>query len=192
MSLAKPIENNASGPWWQHRWPWIILFMLSSVIVACMVTIYIAVTTRDSLVADDYSKHGRGINQRLEKDQKALSLGVVASLGYAKVNASTFELSIALALPRLDGQGPNNDSNNVNTGKLPAFLILELSHPTMAQLDRNLVLRRVSEDDTHYNIHTEPLAAAYWHASIYSPDKDWRVRSRLEVVEPSGSPGTNK
>ncbi|MGA1096324.1 MAG: FixH family protein, partial [Burkholderiaceae bacterium] len=50
------MNHNTSGPWWQHRWPWIILFMLSSVIVACMVTIYIAVTTRDSLVADDYSK----------------------------------------------------------------------------------------------------------------------------------------
>ena len=188
MSLAKPIESNASGPWWQHRWPWIILFMLSSVIVACMITIYIAVTTRDSLVADDYSKHGRGINQRLEKDQKAVSLGVAASLSYTKVNLSSSELSIALELPRQEDQG----SNNLSTAKPPAFLILELSHPTMAQLDRNLVLRRVSEDKTHYNIQTEPLAAAYWHVSIYSPDKDWRVRSRLEVVEPSGSLDTNK
>ena len=188
MSLAKPIESNTSGPWWQHRWPWIILFMLSSVIVACMVTIYIAVTTRDSLVADDYSKHGRGINQRLEKDQKALSLGVVASLSYAKVNASTFELTIALELPKQEDQG----SNNLTGGNSPAFLILELSHPTLAQLDRNLVLRRVSGNNIRYSIQTDPLAAAYWHASIYSPDKDWRVRSRLEVVEPPDSLGANK
>jgi hypothetical protein len=188
LSLAKPIESNASGPWWQHRWPWIILFMLSSVILACMVTIYIAVTTRDSLVADDYSKHGRGINQRLEKDQKALSLGVVARLGYAKVNASTSELTIALERPGQEDQG----SNNPSIARPPAFLILELSHPTMAQLDRNLVLRRVSENNMRYSIQTEPLAAAYWHASIYSPNKDWRVRSRLEVIEPSGSPGVNK
>jgi hypothetical protein len=188
LSLAKPIESNTSGPWWQHRWPWIILFMLSSVILACMVTIYIAVTTRDSLVADDYSKHGRGINQRLEKDHKALFLGVVANLSYAKVNASSSELVIALKPPRQEDQV----SNNLSTAKPPAFLILELSHPTMAQLDRNLVLRRKSEDDTHYSIQTEPLAPAYWHASIYSPDKDWRVRSRLEVTEPSDSPGANK
>jgi hypothetical protein len=113
---------------------------------------------------------------------------MVASLSYAKVNASTSELVIALKPPRQEEQG----SNNLSTVKPPAFLILELSHPTMAQLDRNLVLRRRSEDDTHYSIQAEPLAPAYWHASIYSPEKDWRVRSRLEVTEPSDSLGANK
>jgi uncharacterized protein len=172
--------NNTSGPWWQHRWPWIILFMLSSVIVACMVTIYIAVTTRDSLVADDYTKHGRGINQRLEKDQRALELGVSAGLGYAFNALKTPVLTIELQAPEPQGA---DAVTGVPTAS-PAFLVLELSHPTIAQLDRNLVLRRVSEDSQIYRIQTEPLAAAYWHAAIYPPERDWRVRTRLEVSKP--------
>jgi uncharacterized protein len=179
LSLTNPINSNSSGPWWQHRWPWIILFMLSSVIVACMVTIYIAVTTRDSLVADDYSKHGRGINQRLEKDQRALELGVQAKLSYAFDASQGSELTIELLAP--EPQGTSAGPGDI--GAHAAFLILELSHPTMAQLDRNLILRRVSEVSPTYRIHTEPLAAAYWHAFIYPPQKDWRIRTRLDVSE---------
>ncbi|MGA0824338.1 MAG: FixH family protein, partial [Burkholderiaceae bacterium] len=117
------MNHNTSGPWWQHRWPWIILFMLSSVIVACMVTIYIAVTTRDSLVADDYSKHGRGINQRLEKDQRALELGVQAKLGYALNASQGSELTIELLAP--EPQGTSAGPGDIGTPS--AFLILQLS-----------------------------------------------------------------
>lgn len=180
MSLANPINSNSSGPWWQHRWPWIILFMLSSVIVACMVTIYIAVTTRDSLVADDYSKHGRGINQRLEKDQKALELGMQAQLRYLSSADTGNEFVIELLQ-----SGASDSTKNLTPARAqPAFLILELSHPTKAQLDRSLVLRRVTEDSQTYRVQTESLVAAYWHAAIYPPEKDWRVRTRLDVSEP--------
>lgn len=174
------MNSNSSGPWWQHRWPWIILFMLSSVIVACMLTIYIAVTTRDSLVADDYSKHGRGINQRLEKDQKALELGMQAQLRYSSSADNGNEFVIELL------QSGASDSNKDSTSAIaqPAFLILELSHPTKAELDRSLVLRRVAEDSQSYRIQTESLVAAYWHAAIYPPAKDWRIRTRLDVSEP--------
>ncbi|MGA1097143.1 MAG: FixH family protein, partial [Burkholderiaceae bacterium] len=141
---------------------------------------YIAVTTRDSLVADDYSKHGRGINQRLEKDQRALELGVQAKLGYALNASQGSELTIELLAP--EPQGTSAGPGDIGTPS--AFLILELSHPTMARLDRNLILRRVSEVIPTYRIQTEPLAAAYWHASIYPPQKDWRIRTRLDVSEP--------
>ena len=177
MSHANRFVNNTSGPWWQHRWPWIILFMLSSVIVACMVTIYLAVTTRDSLVADDYSKQGRGINQRLEKDQRAFELGVTARLGYTSSPLTISELTIELQTREPEAAVVRSGV----TAPSPAFLVLELSHPTLAQLDRKLVLRRVSEDSLSYRIQTEPLAAAYWHAAVYPPEKDWRVRTRLDV-----------
>ena len=151
--------------------------MLSSVIVACMVTIYLAVTTRDSLVADDYSKQGRGINQRLEKDQRAFELGVTARLGYTSSPLTISELTIELQTREPEAAVVRSGV----TAPSPAFLVLELSHPTLAQLDRKLVLRRVSEDSLSYRIQTEPLAAAYWHAAVYPPEKDWRVRTRLHV-----------
>ncbi|MFZ9757701.1 MAG: FixH family protein, partial [Burkholderiaceae bacterium] len=46
MSQSNPIQKEI---WWKQPWPWIILGMLSSVVVASMVTIVIAVKTQDTL-----------------------------------------------------------------------------------------------------------------------------------------------
>lgn len=44
---------NEASPWHREPWPWIIIGLLGSAIVASLVTLWIAVTNPDHLVVDE-------------------------------------------------------------------------------------------------------------------------------------------
>jgi len=166
MTTRTPASNPPTRPWTSEPWPWIILGMLGTVVVASILTLVIAMDTTDSLVADDYTKHGKAINQRLEKDEAAHRLGVVLrprvqALGQGQVR---IEALLELADP---------------TAAPPETLLLSLSHPTMSRLDTRLTLTR--QPSGAYSVLATPPMAGAWHAAFESPEGSWRVRTRLEI-----------
>ena len=50
------------------------------VIVAGVITLWLAVRSSDGLVTDDYYKQGLAVNQVLERDHRAAALGLRADL----------------------------------------------------------------------------------------------------------------
>ena len=160
----RPLHTQSSA-WWRHRWPWIILTMLGGTIIACMVTIYIAVTTQDSLVAADYTRHGKGINERLEKDLAAQR----RDIRLAPTAQRQPDGSVVFAVSLSSGAGE----------PAPEFLRLQLAHPTIGAQDRSLTLVQVQPGQ--YRAQTQDLMAGYWHLSLEDPSGLWRVRSRLPI-----------
>jgi hypothetical protein len=67
-------------PWYREPWPWVIIGMLSFVVIACFVTLGIAIWSYDGLVAEDYYKKGLTINRVLEREERSAALGLSASL----------------------------------------------------------------------------------------------------------------
>lgn len=65
-----------SKPWYREPWPWILMAGPALVVVAGFVTFYLAASTFDGMVADDYYKQGLAINKVLERDRAALRLGL--------------------------------------------------------------------------------------------------------------------
>ena len=63
------------GPWYREPWPWIIMAGPAVVVVAGVVTAWIAFSGADGLVADDYYKQGLAINKVLAREQRAAFLG---------------------------------------------------------------------------------------------------------------------
>ena len=55
-----------SQPWYREPWPWILMAGPAIVVVAGFVTAYLAVTTNDGLVAEDYYRRGIEINRTRE------------------------------------------------------------------------------------------------------------------------------
>jgi hypothetical protein len=159
------LDSNQKEIWWKQPWPWIILGMLGSVVVASMVTIVIAVKTQDTLVDSDYTKAGKTINLRLEKDQKAERLGIVIQLK-AKPSADGYSLITAdyKAADSVAGQ--------------PKFLRLNLSHPTLANQDVSIAL--ILRDAGEYKAQISDLPSAHWYYSIEDPEAQWRIKGRLE------------
>ena len=162
---ARPLQGRAPVAWWQNRWPWIILGMLGSTILACMITIVIAVKTQDSLVADDYTRHGKGINQRLEKDQEAQRRGITLLPTATRQPDGAVVFVLVYSAPE--------------SSPAPEFLRLHLAHPTIGAQDRSLAL--VQTAPGRYQAQATEIMAGYWHLSAEDPAGQWRVRSRLPI-----------
>lgn len=68
---------NSTGPWWKFGYVWLIVAGPTIVVMACFVTLYLAVTQPDPLVTQDYYRRGVEINKTLADDAKAASLVTV-------------------------------------------------------------------------------------------------------------------
>ena len=124
MSLLT--DNLTAIPWYREPWPWILMAGPLAVIVAGMVTLWLAIESGDGLVADDYYKRGLAINQTLSRTQLAeqLSLGARVTL-----DADAHRVRVVLT----------------GSGRLPADLRLRLVHPTRAVSDQLIGLHAVEQ-----------------------------------------------
>lgn len=160
--MSKPAQPRAT-PWYREPWPWLLMLGPLVVVVAGLVTAYLAVVSSDGLVVDDYYKEGLGINQRTARDQRAADLGVVAEL----VLGANGERIRALL--------------QANEGvRLPDSLIMRVAHPTRPGLDQKLLLR--SEGGSVYGGTLRPLQGR-WHVILEDEGQEWRLLGDW-VVEP--------
>ena len=76
-------DNLLAKPWYREPWPWLLMAGPCVVIVAGFFTLWLAITSDDGLVADDYYKRGLAINQTLSRALRAeqLALGARVVLG---------------------------------------------------------------------------------------------------------------
>lgn len=108
-------------PWYRQGWPWVLILLPLAVVVACFVTLYLALRTDEALVRDDYYKEGLAINRRLEQEAHARELGISGELRY---DTATLGLELRLAGPALAAKQ----------------LSLAILHPTDDEQDQSLTL----------------------------------------------------
>lgn len=114
-------------PWYRQAWPWFLISLPASAVVAGSFTFYLAAKGWDGPVANDYYKQGLAINEELSRSTKARELGVVANLrlgGLVVGDRVKVELSAAQPLPA------------------EAALRVRLIHPGRREADRLAVLAR--------------------------------------------------
>jgi hypothetical protein len=141
--------------------------LLSITVVAGLVTVWIAVVNRDSLVSDDWYKDGTAINQRLGRLEAAQMAGIEASISLSN------ERAIELELVGRDVDGVDR-------------LRLDLRHPTIEARDRSVVLERGS-DGMFRGAFAEPLRGR-WYSTLepvgaFSADdaRAWRLSRTLQL-----------
>jgi hypothetical protein len=151
MSTAESVLSDR--PWYREPWPWILMAGPAAVIVAGVVTVWLAVSSADGLVAEDYYKQGLAINRVIEREQAARQLGLTAQLEPA---AGRLLLSLSGA-----------------SGAHPPALFVQLAHATRAGHDLRLRLARVT--DGRYEGALPPLPPGRWRVSIEDPQASWRI-----------------
>ncbi len=146
-----------SEPWYRQFWPWFLIALPGSVVIAGLTTLYIANRHADDLVVSDYYKDGLAINKELEKQARAEELGINAELLLTEERVQV----------RLNGV----------SGTEPPSLYLRLSHPLEADRDFSLTLDRVAP--TLYVGVLPAPAAENWHWRLEADDAGWRLDGSL-------------
>jgi hypothetical protein len=68
---AKVATKPTPKPWWHYGHAWLVFGGPAAVVLACIVTVYIAVSKQDPVVDQDYYRKGIEINQTLEREAAA-------------------------------------------------------------------------------------------------------------------------
>ncbi len=142
-------------PWYKNRWPWILMVGPAVVIVAGVITAWLALVSNDGLVTDDYYKQGLTVNQQLHRDHYASQLGLRADLMRSG-------MSVRLLLSARDAKD------------FPKEVAIKLAHPTRAGLDQTL--KMVSEGQGFYNGKLSQDVSGRWLVSIEDPSGEWRLQ----------------
>jgi len=142
-------------PWYNHRWPWLLMLGPALVIVAGSYTMWLAITREDAMVVGDYYKEGRAINQDLKRDRVAASLGISLHLEYDPVAGALAGNLRSLGAP------------------LGGDIRLHLAHPTRPEKDIQLQLQADRNGD--FSIGLPMLELARWQVQIENDKRDWRV-----------------
>lgn len=152
MSIMK------SQPWYREPWPWILITLPMTAVVASMITIWLAIKSADGLVEDDYYKQGIGINKTLHRDQAAqdLHLGAYLSLGS-------------------DGRTISVNLSGKLAG-MPDTLQLSLLHPTQAHRDLHISLQEGAKG--RYSALVPNMRNGRWDIVLEAPQGDWRLTGR--------------
>lgn len=141
---------STSKPWYREPWPWILMAGPAAVLVAGVVTTWIAFASADGLVADDYYKRGLAINQDLKREQLAVQRGIDA-----RVSVHAGRLTVEL------------------TGAAPEALFVQLAHATRAGHDQRLRLAQAAPG--RYEAELPALPPGRWKLVLQDPRGEWRI-----------------
>ena len=144
-------------PWYREPWPWLLMAGPALVVVAGIITAWIAVTHEDGLVADDYYKRGLAINKELRRDATAAALNVKA-----RIMIGDSAVRVFLAVP----------------AAMPKRLVLQLVHPTRAVLDQRVVLD--ASPAGWYEGRLAGWGAGRWGVLLEDEARTWRLAGELK------------
>jgi hypothetical protein len=143
-------------PWYRHPWPWLLMSGPAIVVVAGIVTAYIAFSTSDGLVEDDYYKQGLAVNQAVTRNQRADELGLQAEVVRSD-----------------DGMALRVFLRGREASVFPPALSLRITHPTRGGSDQSLVLR--ADGAGFYSGKLSAPLSGRWRVALEDDKHEWRL-----------------
>ena len=152
-------------PWYKQPLVWMIIAIPSSAVIAGFATFYLAVTTDDGLVADDYYKQGLSINRKIAREDAAKGLRLIAEID---VDTDTGFIKVKFNKGKID--------------TYPSSLLLTLKHATQQQRDKRVTLQHGIADE-YVGAVADGIQEGVWHFELTSnADEnagDWRLAKRV-------------
>lgn len=154
-------KRTDTRPWYREPWPWFLMAGPLIVVVAGFVTAWLAFSSNDGLVEDDYYKQGLAVAQRVERDQKAAGMGLGADL----MLGSGSEVRLFLTAKE--------------SMSFPERLTLHIVHPTRAGHDQHLTMQR--GDAGYYVARLAAPLGGRWHVQLEDEARRWRLAAEWNV-----------
>ena len=139
-------------PWYRQFWPWFLILLPGTAVVASLYTLIIANQYADDLVVDDYYKEGLAINRQLKRQNEARVLELKATF-----TSQQRQLDIQL-------EGPIEASQ----------LRLLLSHAMESDQDFAVPVQQVGRG--HYRVLLPQVLKGRWHWALdEGVSSHWRL-----------------
>lgn len=148
-------------PWYHHPWMWLVVGLPLASVVASLTFVTIAVKNQDDLVRDDWYKAGRAINNDLDAEKYAQTLGLKGVL--------TLEPAIPAVSISIE-----------NGASLPDNLQLLLIHSTIAQEDMTAIITRAADGTWRGSLPRLPMGKRHLMlepAALKAGEVRWRLRA---------------
>ncbi len=158
------MQNTDKKPWYRYPFVWMIIAIPSSAVIMGFHFFWLAVTSDDGLVADDYYKQGMAINRNLERDSSAKDNSISALF-----EMSNTENWIKLAL----------DKGVLDT--YPDTLQLKLQYAVHDHNDVDLVLNH-GQGNQYIGIIKQPLIDGKWYLEV--SHGAWRLNGHFKADKP--------
>lgn len=167
------VDKNAA--WYKQFWPWFLILLPGSVVIASIVTLIIAANGADSLVVDDYYKKGLLINKDLTKIAHAKKIDLSGGL-FIKDNTLQLEVDA-----------------KENSIVLPPVLKMNFVHPSSAEKDFSITLLQVQKVTAnksklliseHYTSQQDTalvnkLSEGAWYVRLLPLDEAWQLKGKI-------------
>ena len=162
-TIGNTMNNQSSDikPWYKQFWPWFLISLPLSAVIAGIATILIAMHEPDGVVVDDYYKKGLAINKTLNSEKMAQQLNIAVA---GEIINDTIRLTLTGNIP------------------VPEELSIQFIHPTKPNNDKNWTLK---PNGAFYSATITPLAATNWHVKVVTADGHWRLSGRFNPQQSS-------
>jgi len=147
--------NSDTKPWYRQFWPWFIMALPATAVVACFYTIYLILHHPLSMVEKNYYEEGLTINKNMAEVKLAKTLGLQARIQLQEDHR--FQISLTATEAFL----------------LPDTLTLQFDHPVNDSKDLAVTLLKDKDsyhsaaipDDAWQLLNTE----MHWYVYLRSP-----------------------
>lgn len=148
-------------PWYKQFWPWFLIALPLSVIIASFITVFLFSSHQVSLVTEDYYKKGKAINLDLSRLTKADELNISAVM---KVKDNQIRISL-------------------DKGRLEYFPALHVifQHRTLANQDISQMVNPNAAGQ--YRITLDKPLLGPWYIEINAFDKLWALNNRIHFPQ---------
>jgi len=147
-------------PWYKQFWPWFIIALPLSAVIAGISTVVIATNNKVELVAGDYYKNGKAIKADNSRIKAAQDLGLKAKL----TNANEQD-TLVLTLYSKQGQ-------------FKEAIELHFAHPTLGKHD---VTSKLTCDAAGNYYFPKPTLQGDWLLRISPLTQVWRLQQRITL-----------
>ena len=151
--------EQAVQPWYKQGWPWFLMFFPALAVVAGFITLWLAITSFDGMVVDDYYKQGQAIDQEVDRTRNAAALGLLA-------NVDLRAESVVVVLQGNPGVA------------LPQGVLLTIVHPTRGGEDQLIAL---GGSNGRYEGRVAPLGVANWALQLEDEARTWRLNGSASL-----------
>ena len=157
-------STSPQTPWYRESWPWYLMLGPTVVVIACIYTAWLAITTSDGLVTNDYYKEGLAIEQTLARSHLADTLGL--------------ELHVQFSSDGVRAKLLADPISATTQFELPKSLRMSLSHPTRAGLDQQISM------DLRDGIYLGKIrlpASGHWLILFEDDVQTWRILGNVQL-----------